>query len=308
MPATAAHQISPFQPDEDFINKSLLASLDAQADAEPTSNPDDADQIIQTSYPPTSNSSSSGSPSVTFPMTHQMHLPRPDSPSDAHKQQMQTLRPQETFYNHPPGLYTGSETFHRQPEFSDEFDAFPTNYRNTFTSYPNTTRSRQQANMNTPYRDPVQYFPSSGSEMYGTSTSQPLLQSPFDSRPPYDYTNGHPGGSHKSYTGDQFSVASSLLHSQGKQGQQSSLSNYPSSVPPSNSMSLSSQTPFGPHVPTNLSLGGSLIVSNSTSASNVSGLGGGVTNSGGGEEISTIFVVGFPEDMQVCFKGFPVEP
>lgn len=300
------HHISHFQPDEDFINKSLLASLDAQADAEPTSNADDPEQTIQTSYSSTSNSSSSGSPSVNFPMSHQTHLPRPESPSDAHKQQMQVLRPQEGFYNHPSGLYTGSETFHRQQEYSDEFDAFPNNYRNAFTSYPNTTRSRQQVNVNTPYRDPVQYFSPQSAEMYGSSTSQPLLQSAFDTRPPYDYTNGHTGGPHRSYPGDQFNVASSILHNQGKQTQQQTLSNYSSSIPPSNGVQLSSQTPFGPHVPANMQLGNASIVANGIGAPNVSGHGAGVNNSAVGEEISTIFVVGFPEDMQVCFcSDFP---
>jgi hypothetical protein len=301
MPATPVHQISPYHSDEDFINKSLLASLDAQADAEPTSNADDPEQTIQASYPSTSNSSSSGSPNVNFPMSHPIHLPRPESPSEAHKQQMQMLRPQESFYNHPPGLYSGSEPFHRQPEFSDDYDAFPNNYRNTFTSYPNTTRSRQQANISTPYRDPAQYFQSPGTEMYGTTASQPHLQSPFDPRPPYDYTNGHSGGPHKSYPGDQFNAAPSLLHAQGKQPQQPSLSNYSSSVPSSNSIQLSSQTPFGPHVPANISLGSTSIVVNGTGAPSISGHGGGLNNSTGGEEISTIFVVGFPEDMQVCF-------
>jgi hypothetical protein len=214
---------------------------------------------------------------------------------------MQTLRPQENFYNHSQGFYTGSEAFHRQPDFSDEYDAFPNNFRNTFTSYPNTTRSRQQANANTPYRDPAQYFPSPGTEAYGTSTSQPLLHPPFDTRPPYDYTNGHAGGPHKSYPGDQFNVASLLLNSQGKQPLQPSLSNYSSSIPPSNNVQLSSQTPFGPHIPANLSSTSIVANGTGTGTPNVSGHGGSVNNSAGGEEISTIFVVGFPEDMQVGF-------
>jgi len=136
--------------------------------------------------------------------------------------------------------------------------------------------------------------------MYGTPTSQPLLQPGYDSRPPYDYTNGHSGGPHKSYPGEQFNVAPSLLHAQGKQPQPS-LSNYSSSVPSNNSVQLSSQTPFGPHVPAGLSLGNTSIVVNGNVAPNVTGHGVGVNNSTGGEEISTIFVVGFPEDMQVCF-------
>jgi hypothetical protein len=47
-------------------------------------------------------------------------------------------------------------------------------------------------------------------------------------------------------------------------------------------------------------LGNTSIVVSGSVAPNVTGHGIGINNSIGGEEISTIFVVGFPEDMQVC--------
>ncbi|EEB93138.1 hypothetical protein MPER_08250 [Moniliophthora perniciosa FA553] len=60
-----------------------------------------------------------------------------------------------------------------------------------------------------------------------------------------------------------------------------------------NGLQLSSQTPYGPHIPTTINTvsGGS-----AGTASGGSGLTG--TNGVAQEEISTIFVVGFPDDMQ----------
>ncbi|KAH9482348.1 Cell wall integrity protein scw1 [Psilocybe cubensis] len=156
-------------PDEDFINKSLLAIVDAQADAEPV---DDHRQ----------------------------------SDADA---------PQMSFF----------------PQSSKHF-------RNSFTSFPNTTRHRHSF-----YPD-VQY----------------------DTRATYDYKNYLP----EPYNPKQF------------QG------------PFPNQVQLSSQTPYGPHVPAApQSTSGAAITPNAPlpiqSATNPSA---------NGEEISTIFVVGFPEDMQ----------
>jgi hypothetical protein len=52
---------------------------------------------------------------------------------------------------------------------------------------------------------------------------------------------------------------------------------------------MQSQTPYGPHLPTSVS---APVVSQVNHASNA-------TQPSSQEEISTIFVVGFPEDMQV---------
>ena len=303
MPATAPSHISQYQPDEVFISKSLLASLDAQADAEPISNPDDSEHTLPTSYSSTSNSSSSESPSVNYPMAHHHpHLARPDSPGDEHKH-LHGMRPQESFYSHP-GMYVTAESYHRHLEFTEEYDAFAPNnaYRNSFTSYPNTTRSRQQTNINATYRDQAAFYPSTGLDMFAnnvTSPSQSHLQAAYDTRSPYDFSNGHAGGALKSYHVEQFNNAPSLLHNSGKQAQQPSLSAYASSMPPANGVQLSSQTPYGPHLPANAPLPNNPTSNNSASLPSLAGSGNVANNSIGGEEISTIFVVGFPEDMQV---------
>jgi len=236
---------------------------------------------------------------------HHPHMSRPDSPGDEHKQ-LHGMRPQESFYSHP-GMYVAAETYHRHLEFTEEYDAFAPNnaYRNSFTSYPNTTRSRQQTNLNATYRDQAAFYPSTGLDMFAnhvTSPSQSHLQAAYDTRNPYDFSNGHAGGAHKSYHVDQFNNPPSLLHNAGKQTQQPSLSAYPSSVPPTNGVQLSSQTPYGPHLPANVPLANNPTNISSAGPPNLAVSGNVPNNSIGGEEISTIFVVGFPEDMQVRIR------
>jgi hypothetical protein len=66
-----------------------------------------------------------------------------------------------------------------------------------------------------------------------------------------------------------------------------------SQVPFTNSIHLQSQTPYGPHLQTN----GPPTSNGATSVNHVNGV---PSANSAQEEISTIFVVGFPEDMQVC--------
>jgi hypothetical protein len=91
------------------------------------------------------------------------------------------------------------------------------------------------------------------------------------------------------------SGAGSVLHSSGML---SSLSQpLPQQYPPASYLNglahIQSQTPYGSHLP-----------STSTTVP-MHSISGSVTNPTQVEEISTIFVVGFPDDMQVCWFGFP---
>jgi hypothetical protein len=94
--------------------------------------------------------------------------------------------------------------------------------------------------------------------------------------------------------------SSTGLHQLGKPGiPQHSGYPHPTSAQASyaNGLHLQSQTPYGPHLQTGPALNGT------TSGSSVgqSGMtGGNNAPTSANEEISTIFVVGFPEDMQVC--------
>ncbi|KAF8914304.1 hypothetical protein CPB84DRAFT_78272 [Gymnopilus junonius] len=107
---------------------------------------------------------------------------------------------------------------------------------------------------------------------------------PYDHRPSYDYSQ--PNGSHKPYLPDQFIPAKPPAQQQAHAG-------FPSY---SNGVQISSQTPYGPHVPTigsnNPPAPSGLSNSSSMNMTN------GSNTAANGEEISTIFVVGFPEDMQ----------
>lgn len=295
--------------DEDYINKSLLASLDDDADNEPIH-----DSAVPTSYNSTSNSSSSGSPSVNYPVTAHnnqqiIQQQRSDSPhhhSDNHGDQ-NSIYNLHSFYQNPSSI-------HSHPEFNSEYDTlkFPqpsaklngfiqtTSTKHSFNSYPNTTRSRHQANAApaASYRDPQAFYPTSSSDLFSLQMSSPnhIHMQPFDPRASYDYNTGHPlnGAAHKAYLSDHYSAPPAAHPKPPFQQQQS----YPSTQPQfTNGIHLSSQTPYGPHVPTsvpgstpsNQGAPSGLISSNITNGSNTT------IN---GEEISTIFVVGFPEDMQ----------
>lgn len=133
----------------------------------------------------------------------------------------------------------------------------------------------------------------------------------FESRSGYDFGTTSPLGGGK--VPQQFSSLDPFLQAHSSKGQHQSQvhdayhplshSNSGSQIPYLNGMHLQSQTPYGPHLQSN---GGAAGVS----ASNARPLGSvGQMNlsvesqsvsSGLPEEISTIFVVGFPDDMQVC--------
>lgn len=81
-------------------------------------------------------------------------------------------------------------------------------------------------------------------------------------------------------------------------------SNSAGQVPYLNSVHLQSQTPYGPHLQSSGAVGGAAGTARSLGASGQ--LNAAVEPQSGSsqqEEISTIFVVGFPDDMQVCSSG-----
>ncbi|KDR84070.1 hypothetical protein GALMADRAFT_219901 [Galerina marginata CBS 339.88] len=260
------------QQDEDFINKSLLASLDAQADAEPL---DDSDLHDDHDAP------------FRRPPLH-----RPDSPDTVPFHQMHIHHPH-------PALYDYND--YEQQKFPAKLNGFPNpNYRATFTSYPNATRSRHQANQSAlgnnpgqPYRDPTAFYPSAEAFSAQMTSPVPSHMQPYDHRQSYDY-NSQPNGVHKSYLADPYPGSS--LHNPPKPATQQQQP-YPAAQYSSNGIQLSSQTPYGPHVPamgasSNPAVPPGLTTSVSMNMAN------GANTTSNGEEISTIFVVGFPEDMQ----------
>ncbi|KAH0587957.1 hypothetical protein H2248_006702 [Termitomyces sp. 'cryptogamus'] len=305
------------QPDEDFINKSLLDSLNAQADAEPISSSDS--EQAPPSYGSASNSSSGGSPSVPYHITMQAHhqsLAHPDSPETLNPQH---ILPHDTIYSNQnpifppdnlnihPDYVTEHESRKLQQHKPDNFNFFRTNNFNQFPA----ARTRQQAarpglpNTNS-FRETPPYYPSSGVEIFPSTMTSPIQQHlpAFDSRASFSGQISLNNIGPKTFT-DVFppqNVHSSLngpkTHQPQQQSQRAPYQVYPH---------LSSQTPYGPHVPavpgvpsapngsnTNGSLTGppGLTSTQNGPSTNSS------TSSANSEEISTIFVVGFPEDMQ----------
>ena len=289
--------------DEDYINKSLLASLD--------DDPDNESIHDSAAYASTSNSSSSDSPSANYLVTAHNHQQQRSDPPHHHSDNHNNLGD----HNSIPSL--PSFSIHSHPDFNSDYDPLkfhqpptklngfiPTSStKHSFNSYPNTTRFRHQTNITSAptasFRDPQPFYPASTSDVYPLHMSSPNHThiQPFDPRASYDYSTAQSVNAavHKNYLADQYS-APPTAHPKPPSQQQTP---YPSTQSQyTNGIHLSSQTPYGPHVPTNVAgnvpsnLGAppGLISSNMANGSNTA------IN---GEEISTIFVVGFPEDMQV---------
>ncbi|KAF9450956.1 hypothetical protein P691DRAFT_788207 [Macrolepiota fuliginosa MF-IS2] len=239
------------------------------------------------------------------------------------------MSPQDPLYNmhatSVPGLFNNSTNtnVHIPSEFSSEFDPQKlsqasggklnglTNLGNNdlsrerFTNFPNTNRPRHSnsqslLNSTAPsFREPGSYFPSSSNDIYSNAMMSPTSahMQPHDPRMGFEFGRAQLGAGHKNFS-DAFNGSVGVMPSHqgaGKSGfsqPQGGHSAYPSATPFINGMH--SQTPYGPHVPTGIS----------QSASNPAGTSSGTANyssnkdNNNQEEISTIFVVGFPEDMQ----------
>ncbi|KAE9404812.1 hypothetical protein BT96DRAFT_395260 [Gymnopus androsaceus JB14] len=175
-----------------------------------------------------------------------------------------------------------SEQFEMYAEFEhDKRSALNGYHRSSFTSIPNATRSSKHhttpsstmpSTNPTMYRDVPAAYPH---DPYGLpSPTQAHLQPSFvdPSRPTY----AAPFGLAEPYANYNKLPPPSQPHS------------LPHAVNP-HSIPMSSQTPYGPHL------------SNAANVSGNSGHNGGASVNGGSsvhEDISTIFVVGFPDDMQ----------
>jgi hypothetical protein len=311
--------------DEDFINRSLLDSLDAQADAEPLSTSDS--EAPQQNPSSASTSSSIGSPPIPF--QHNLHSLAADStnmlpnhikpphivdafnqvPSNPNQPLYHNLHAQSDFSTIPL-----DNDIQQQQDKSNGFPPGPFNTGSVFGAFGNP-RSRHAANA-AAYRDQPAPF-RQGYEPLGQSPSvNPLAvlqsQSPPSSQATYELLHSQRGhdfagplsaglAQQKPYaTLDSFGSAMgpSMFQSTSKHGllpnghALSQSRSFPSGPQYPNGMH--SQTPFGPHLPVN----GSAPPAVGLTAPTVTH----VNSSQGSsqEEISTIFVVGFPDDMQVC--------
>jgi hypothetical protein len=225
-----------------------------------------------------------------------------------------------------PGLFNNSTNtnMHFSSEISGEFDSqkhlqiaagkpngtHNANYsREQFNNFPNTNRPRHQNsqtlfNSTAPsFRESGNYFPSNHNDIYSSGLMSPTSTHMQPHGPGNAFDVGRTqglGGGHRSYTDHPFNNSVGMMPSHQAPSKPSfshPTSTHPTFTPGAPFMNnMHSQTPYGPHVPTNVPQ-----PTSSTTASNAnpSSYGSNKDSGSNQEEISTIFVVGFPEDMQV---------
>lgn len=303
---------------EDFINKSLLDSLDAQADAEPI--PSSSDSVA------TSNSSSDGgSPSVPYHIPMHHSIMRSDPSMLKHIESLQfssqnASYARQTMYASPIADSTYNVTTDHTPDHDSRnfqkqqnSESVANMVRPDMASFLNTARARLSSRpvfLSHQYRDAATNLPSSPPDGYPPSVTSPMQpQMPsIELRTNYDYRgqinadiNGNVlPNSLKELNHGSIIQSNQVNGHKSHQPQSSQQPSYPHLY--NNGAHISSQTPYGPHV---LGPAVSSSTMNGTSsnpplkpAASVPSLTTLANNSPCAEEISTIFVVGFPEDMQ----------
>jgi hypothetical protein len=282
--------------DEDFINRSLLDSLDAQADAEPVSSSDSE------AVGPRSISSSKGSPTVPFHLNMPPNT-RSESPSMLQNND-QSPHIKDPFLHSLPS--SSHHSVYNTSHLPTEFTSAEPNSRkqlvktNSFASDRTIPfgffngESRHTAAV--PVHNYTSAFSTGNPDLFLSPSHQ--IDPHHSSKSHFDMFGGiHPGLSDEHRIKQSFlngdgaitdSGSGSTLHSSGMLSSLSqSLSQQYHQTPYLNGLThMQSQTPYGPHLP-------------STSTVPVHSASGNVTNPTQVEEISTIFVVGFPDDMQV---------
>lgn len=223
-----------------------------------------------------------------------------------------------------PGLFNNNPNtnMHLPSDFSGEFDPqkhsqLPVGKlnglnnsnmsREQFNNFPNTNRPRHQNSQSLlnstapPFREPGTYFPSSSNDIYSNPLMSPTsgpMQS-HDPRMGFDFSRTQGlGAGHKNYQ-DPFASPVGVMPSHqtpGKPGFSQPPQGHSTFTPGAPFMNgMHSQTPYGPHIPSSVSQSTSASGGNPPNSANYTST---KESSNNQEEISTIFVVGFPEDMQ----------
>ena len=310
--------------DEDYINKSLLDSLDEQADSEPISS-SESDHAAPHSYG-SSSSSSSGSPTAPYHYSQHPQLStRPESPTNnysLHSSSMSSNQdPMYTMTNSQNGIFPNmmhSNNFDYIPPEMDpskhqlsnqaKLNGYETNGYRSLSSY-NPLRQRHYPGhsvVSSTLRE--NYYQNPSNDMLG-------MTSPIQSHAPlaFDFGSGQAAHNYKQFheTFGHQNSSHTLTGLNGKSNVAHIASNKGFTSQYSAGVQLSSQTPFGPHVPLNMPShipnGLNNVTANpSQNTSNPSAAVSGNSVPSGQEEICTIFVVGFPDDMQASNYHYPL--
>ena len=254
----------------------------------------------------------------------------PDSPAFENITQ-QHIHSQDSSYaqqNMYPSPVVSDNTYHIPPDYTIDHESRKfqqpqsqhqklDSLRPNINSYFNAVRPRHQPNRPglppTQYRDTT-FYPTSPSDVFPAAITSPVQthMASFDSRHNFNFggqANVNGGGLKPAFS-DAYGLTPMIQSHQlnGNKSQSSQQTQQePYSLPYPNGPQLSSQTPYGPHIHAPASTSGingttpvissihqpGLTGAHNTAAANVSAA---QTST---EEISTIFVVGFPEDMQV---------
>lgn len=247
-----------------------------------------------------------------------------DSPPDHDSHLLPHMHSQESLYSHPSlnGMYTSlnhqihpsadyllDDDMHKHQSSVKLTNGPSSSFKPPFPSFTGTNRQR--------HHPPSTIIPSNSfrensnayipPDLYNAQMTSPTQSHhpPFDSRPSFDYTGqtmingGHkPSFSLPDHHGHpNISASHKMQQHASPPGQFNGFSgNFV------NGLHISSQTPFGPHIPA-----GPPTALNGTAPSAVMSSTSMMMNGPGNappqqqqEDISTIFVVGFPDDMQVC--------
>ncbi|KAF9037823.1 hypothetical protein BDZ89DRAFT_1129768 [Hymenopellis radicata] len=237
------------------------------------------------------------------------------------------LQSQESVYNiHPSqnGMYTSSghntqahpssdyllDTDSQKQQASKMNNVPPTSFR-SFNAYPNNNRQRHHTStiLTSPnsYRESSHYF-TPPSDLYSSQLTSPTQSHlpAFDSRASYDFGGGAQpplNGAHKSaysVSEHQYSGSQNILqpHKLAQPAQPTQINGYNGGFV--NGLHLSSQTPYGPHIPAGANGAGPAATTSALMPGNGMLVNGPSAGSAPQqqEDISTIFVVGFPDDMQ----------
>ena len=291
--------------DEDFINRSLLDSLDAQADAEPVSSSDS--EVVG----PRSISSSKGSPTVPFHLNMPSNT-RSDSPNMLQNNEQSPhikdpflhslpISSHHSVYNtsHLPTDFTSAESNSRKQ--LAKANSFASDRTIPFGFFNGDSRNASSVPMN----NYTSAFSPANSELFLSPSQQVDAHHPsqshfdmfggirsglsYDHRPEHSFLDGdgtvNDSGSAALHSSTMLSSLSQPLPQQ-----------YPQASYLNGLAHMQSQTPYGPHLPS------------ASATVPMHSVGGTVTNPTQVEEISTIFVVGFPDDMQVRYHCLSCSP
>ncbi|EAU84414.2 hypothetical protein CC1G_01410 [Coprinopsis cinerea okayama7 len=193
------------------------------------------------------------------------------------------------------------ETTKLPPQHAGRLNGFGTanNFRASFNAFPNANRTQVNPSAigATSLRDTSNFYPTSA-DVFPAQVTSPIQthMQQFEANPSFEF------GGHKGFI-ENFSPNGPMLPHHGgrpsiSHAQHQAHHKFTANHQFGGGVQLTSQTPYGPHLPAvGMNNAGNQSQGSNTQSSRDAG-NSNAGNTANQEEISTIFVVGFPEDMQ----------